>query len=238
MEAGTTRTELSYWAAYGGWGALFTSTYFWGSVGLTLVQFRAWMVPGWWDVVLQTLPNLVGFGLGGYAILLSFGDDKFRALLVKAGSKTPLFMKISATFVHFIVVQLLALMFALVCKNLYTAPLHSFEWLSREESRTGAVIAGCVWGLGYLVFVYSLACAAAATFAIYTCSRWLCSLNRGAEPAPAIRYVTVLTSESGEVEDQVQIWLENQQPTQIVSMTQSESVRRGKTLVTLTILWE
>jgi hypothetical protein len=57
----------------------------------------------------------LGFSLGGYALLVAVGDENFRALISgedEDGEPSP-YMEVNAAFVHFILMQLLSLIFAL-----------------------------------------------------------------------------------------------------------------------------
>jgi len=69
-----------YWVVYGGWPALIWSPYFHLSLVLLVITASQWINPLWWDSVLSIVPNLLGFTLGGFAIFLSFGDDRFKAI--------------------------------------------------------------------------------------------------------------------------------------------------------------
>ncbi|MFA7455791.1 MAG: hypothetical protein WCZ10_15150 [Desulfobulbaceae bacterium] len=110
-----------YWDAYGGVSALRTSAYLWFSVALALfcLFFKA---PdfSWSDAALSIVPDLLGFSLGGYAIMVGFGDTEFLEALrgkEEEGKPSP-YMKLNATFLHFIIVQAITLVFALIAKAL------------------------------------------------------------------------------------------------------------------------
>ena len=107
-----------YWREYGGWKALVFSPYFHAAVGLTLLLAHYWQNEPWWDVALSVLPNIIGFALGGYAIWLGFGDEEFRHKISERpaeGGASP-YMQVSAAFAHFVIVQILALLGALIAK--------------------------------------------------------------------------------------------------------------------------
>lgn len=144
-----TSTQL-YWATYGGWRAFFYSPYLHFALLLTcFFYFYLTKEDPWFDITLSVLPNLLGFTLGGYAILLAFGDDKFRTIIAgetTEGSASP-FMAINGTFVHFIVIQAFAILYALIGK-------------------TWALITGWFAFAGLLLFLYSICTAVAAAFSI------------------------------------------------------------------------
>ena len=161
-----------YLKAYGGWRAVAGSPYFHVSIVLTLVSYPLWEQPNWWDAVQAVLPNLLGFTLGGLAIFVSFGDERFKQLLApKDADNASPFLRTSASFMHFIVVQVLALMSAVMAQGTY---FHRSQWPvickipegvwpsgGMEETRT------VLWGVGYLLFIYALMLALAAAFQVF-----------------------------------------------------------------------
>lgn len=67
---------------------------------------------------IDILPNLLGFLLGGYAILISFGSVRFLKMVTKVveGQKTSLFQKTSLNFTLSIFVNCVALLFVFFTK--------------------------------------------------------------------------------------------------------------------------
>lgn len=152
-----------YWAAYGGLGALLRSPYLHAAVLLLALTAPTWLAPLWWDQCLAVLPNLLGFTLGGFAIFIGFGDEKFRALLAEDdGSPVNAYVALCATFVHFIVVQAVALVVAIVAKSWwFYAP-----WM--EPLRPALPALNWVGGaVGYGLFLYALTSVLAATMHIF-----------------------------------------------------------------------
>lgn len=171
-----------YWHAYGGWAAFINSRYVHASLLTNAVLFHLWTNAGWWDLVLSTLPNLLGFTLGGYAILVGSGDERFGSLLrrAKAGqteAKVSIYLSASATFAHFILVQLSALLLALVAKGLYFS-IGIEGWVEKTISSpnafwtTLAILRCAIWFAFHWVFIYALTLALAASFAIFKLTRW------------------------------------------------------------------
>jgi hypothetical protein len=163
-----------YWHAYGGLNALLSSKYLWFSFFYTLILFRSWaMHSPWWKDVLTIVPGLLGFSLGGFAIWVAIGDDKFRSLIV--GTEDPNdpspFMEINATFAHFIVIQIIAIFLALLAKS-YTLSyletkevVHYFgDWIIYFS------ITFCF--LGYFFFIYAISSGLATVFALFSVSSW------------------------------------------------------------------
>lgn len=143
-----------YWIAYGGWEAVLYSRYLHVALLLTPFCWGAWSKPLWWDTVIGVLPNLLGFTLGGFAIFVGFGDERFKASLA-APEKDPhqptVYRELCATFVHFIFVQVIALLLALVSKGMwFKAPLP-------DQILASLPLMNAVWGaVCYATFLYAI----------------------------------------------------------------------------------
>lgn len=147
-----------YIRIYGGGKALLKSPYLALALVISAICHPAWAHPGfkpeWYNLPLQIIPNMLGFTLGGYAILLAFGDKEFLKLMAgkREGEQGPSpFMVINGSFVHFIVLQVLSLLLALIalCMGIST---------------------GLFAAVGFTVFVYAILTAIAATFSIMNVS--------------------------------------------------------------------
>lgn len=166
-----------YWHAYGGIVKLLTSPYLHTAFVLLLLTTPSWSGiwetgskagEGWWDQSIAVLPNLLGFTLGGFAIFIGFGDDKFRALLVEPGSEGTVndYLALCAHFVHFIAVQAVALMVAIMVKSFqFYSPIADpiRDWLPCLNATVGAC--------GYLLFLYALTSVLAATMHVFRIAR-------------------------------------------------------------------
>jgi hypothetical protein len=168
-----------YWIAYGGIKAILGSPYMHISLLITLVSSGIWLKEDWVELPISVLPSIIGFSLGGYAIWLALGDDKFRASIAgKTNLTESPFIVVNATFVHFIVLQILALISALIAKShpIYNSPLFIQRFLLDlapwlyEVSIAISYIASF---FGYFLFVYALLSALAATMAIFRIAGWL-----------------------------------------------------------------
>jgi len=163
---------------YGGVKALIISPFLHISLLLTFILYPLWIVEKWWDIVIAILPNLIGFSLGGFAILLAIGGSKFLSLISGEENKekhSP-FMGMSSSLFHFIFIQILALIAAILCKGLYVEvpsflkyligllniPLKTYIGLSQNV----------FWFLGFLLFMYSIISAIAVAFTIFRLTRW------------------------------------------------------------------
>lgn len=154
-----------YWQAYGGLRAVVRSPYFHASMVLLALTQHTWSNPEWWDIVVGALPNLLGFSLAGFAIFIGFGDERFRSLLAKPeedAQQPTIYVSLCATFVHFILVQILALIYAVVAKSWWFYA----SWM--EPVRDLLPYANQVAGaLGYALFLYALASVLAATMHVF-----------------------------------------------------------------------
>lgn len=167
MYKGVFNIFTRYWRAYGGLSAMLRSPYLHGALLLLVLTANTWLHLAWWDSVVDALPNLLGFTLGGFAIFIGFGDESFRAVLSEPDSeddpkKATIYVSLCATFVHFIVVQISALIFALVAGslNFYSPLVDGFRyWIE-----LGNILAGAV---GYLLYLYALTSVLAATMHVF-----------------------------------------------------------------------
>ena len=147
----------TYWDIYGGWAALIRSPYLHAAILFTILAYPIWLdsKKDWTDLVMSVTPSILGFSLGGYAILFAFGDEKFRLAISgpdEDGSPSP-FMNVNASFVHFLVMNVLALLLAI---------------LARAWIKDGS----CLMGLVFCVFSYSVFAALATVMSIFSVASW------------------------------------------------------------------
>lgn len=167
MYKGVFSIYTRYWNAYGGFSALVRSFYLHAALIITVICTNAWLTAGWWDQVTSILPNVLGFTLGGFAIFISFGDEKFRQLLAEPDeddAEAPTaYVQLCSTFVHFILVQIIALLFAIIAKSTH------FPWEKSPDFFKAALpwLNGAVGFVGYTLFIYSLTSALAATMHVF-----------------------------------------------------------------------
>lgn len=165
-----------YWRSYGGARALFSSGYLYSAFFLSAAMAPAWINNPWHETVLSVMPNVLGFSLGGYALLVAIGDESFRSLISgedEDGEPSP-YMEVNAAFVHFILMQLASVICALFSSAYY------FK-LDPNGRVAGVINDLCIPldklvlvgnFLGYSVFIYALLTAIAATLAILRVSSW------------------------------------------------------------------
>jgi hypothetical protein len=180
-------TFKHYWNSYGGFGSLLTSPYFWASIFISIILFPHWMFQTWWEDVLSIMPNVLGFSLGGYAILLAFGDSNFQALLSEKNNEsekdcssqksdsdeTTIFTDINVTFVHFILLQILSIILAISCKAYFFMAIERppFNFIEPYLDEI-MYFAYAYYFVCYVVFIYAILSAIAATLAILETTRW------------------------------------------------------------------
>jgi len=165
MYKGVAEIFSRYWTAYGGARALVRSFYLHLSIVLLLLTFNAWTAPAWWDQSLSVLPNLLGFTLGGFAIFIGFGDEKFRSLLAEPeedASQPTIYVSLCSTFVHFILVQVLALIYAAIAKSWWFYA----EWMNPVRPFL-PFLNGLAGAIGYGLFLYALTSIIAATMHVF-----------------------------------------------------------------------
>lgn len=161
-----------YWVSYGGLVALVRSPYLHAALVLLVLTWRTWAGPNcgqaacafWWDQSISVLPSLLGFTLGGFAIFIGFGDEKFRALLAEKDEANDInaYVALCSTFVHFIVVQSVALLAAIVAKAwwFYTPMVDPIRPLLAYLNFAGGIV-------GYGIFLYALTSVLAATMHVF-----------------------------------------------------------------------
>nr|WP_210300352.1 hypothetical protein [Mycoplana azooxidifex] len=111
-----------YFHAYGGWADTVSSPLFLLSIIITAISYSHWISPDWLPLSQSLVPSLLGFSLGTYALLFSLMTGRLkRALkLVKNSRNISYLDEINATFFHFIMVQVICLVWGV---------LYSGRWL-------------------------------------------------------------------------------------------------------------
>ncbi len=110
---------IRYWEANGGWNAIASSNYARIALAFTALGSGFWLEPEWWELPLAVLPNLLGFSIGGAAILFGvIQPNVFKILRKKGVNSSASFMsRFTASFTHFVVVQASALLAAIIHKS-------------------------------------------------------------------------------------------------------------------------
>ena len=114
---------------YGGWRTLLSSGYFRLSVFLAVGLWRLFGEGKWAEFTVGIIPVVLGLTLAGAAILTTIGGDAFRERLAQlegsGGQEAPI-LELLSNFIFAMMVQLSALMFAL----LFQAKPFEASWLA------------------------------------------------------------------------------------------------------------
>ena len=140
----------AYWKIYGGLRALVRSPALWIAVVATLLSEKIWTHKGWSDLPLSIVPNLLGFSLGALAIVFAFPTSALFKVIAEGGRSDSYYMDLASKFLHFIIVQVIAISLAIIGK--------SISW---------HIIAF----FGILSLYYSIACAFLTALALFGAAR-------------------------------------------------------------------
>lgn len=170
---GPAKLIAQYWSTYGGWQDFVLSPYLHASLLMLLITYATWSDKGWWEQVLSVVPSLLGFSLGALAIFLGFGSEQFRNVISgkrpgQADKASP-YMSVTAAFTHFIVVQVAAVMVAVISVALFKLPAPASHEVLYSFNCVGKIV---LWGFGYWLFLYALCLAAASVFAVFRIASW------------------------------------------------------------------
>lgn len=116
---------------------------------------------------MTVLPNILGFALGGYAVLLGFGDEKFRKAIsgsIDPSKRSP-YLLANAAFVHFMLVLALALLIAVAYAY---RPFSLIHLLAQVTSPQVVLSLGAITrGVGVVAFIYALILILPVTINLY-----------------------------------------------------------------------
>lgn len=171
MYSGLREIAARYWLAYGGFSALLRSPYLHISIVILIITAHYWLTAQWWEQPLSIIPNLLGFSLGGLAMLLSFGNAEFQKFISQRDEATSIeptaFIEVSASFVHFMLLQLSSLLVA----TTFNALDFYLPW-SNKIRPVVDILTSISSGIGYLLFIYSITAMVAAVFAVFRMTSW------------------------------------------------------------------
>lgn len=68
------------------------------------------------QLTIDVVPSLLGFALGGMAIMLAFSTGRFLEAIKQGGKDDSYFMKIMASFFHFTLVLTAAILFSFLAQ--------------------------------------------------------------------------------------------------------------------------
>lgn len=134
---------------------------------------------------------MLGFTLSGYIALLTFGSETLRrAMRSKGKSGFSLAEEVSATFVHFLLLQALGLLAAILakCSYLWVAEVGIVGTIPRPAA---FLLKVAFWGPAFLLLVYSITAGIAVVF-------WVASLVKLDQKAMAEEDRKAASSNQGE----------------------------------------
>lgn len=164
------KTLLAYFAAYGGWRAILYSPLFLLAFVITIASYSSWLSARWVTDAQTTIPNLLGFSLGTYAMLFSLMTNRIRSALRQTKNDVGIsnLLMINATFLHFIFVQVVALTWAYVFNGTALYDLFNLVKISHPLSSTIFSVLYVVGSfLGNLLFIYSIMLIFGAAMIVY-----------------------------------------------------------------------
>lgn len=156
-----------FWEAYGGFRALFKSPFLWFAFIFSVILFPVGLDSKWVSYSQNIFPDLLGFTLGGFAIFVSFGNEKFVSLLTGPdddGKPSPL-LSISASFAFFIFCQIFVLIYSIAFEFFPRLASLIPSFPSRELFLQGVEV--LLSFVGAFLTIYALTLAFAATHSIF-----------------------------------------------------------------------
>jgi hypothetical protein len=179
-----------YWRAYGGISELLKSPYFHLACLLTIISSGYWMSTAWADLAVSVLPNLLGFGVTGYAIWIGWGDEKLRDILIdlEEPAKGSFYVQVSAIFAHFCLAQVIAFLFSMMCKVLDyelnpESTLATLLGMLNQPPYFFSHLKPIGSAIGFFLFTYAIVTALETTLALFRLAFWLQARRRFAQRA-------------------------------------------------------
>lgn len=175
-----------YWKAYGGFRAFIVSKYSFISLVITIFCFDHWSSSNdWMEEPFTILPSLLGFTLAGYAMWLSVGNESLKTLLSnkydKSKNEFSFFMQINASFIHFVLLQIITLIYIYFIK--YNSLSVFYDLLEKYYVFFNITI--CIFSIlnflasafGFFLFIYSILTMLATVLGIFRISFWIDQKN-------------------------------------------------------------
>jgi hypothetical protein len=174
-----------YWIALGGWREIIRSPYVHITVFLTVLLSGYWMSSDWQKTAISVLPNLLGFGVTGYAIWIGWGDEKLREQLTSFDTKPDVsaYVEVSAIFAHFAFVQIAALLSAIIFDSLNyvlseKSLLSSILGTAGLPTNSFNLIAPVGAAIGFFFFIYAIVVTLEATLALFRLATWFQKIRK------------------------------------------------------------
>lgn len=106
---------------------MLTSAYLYVAAIITACLYPLWgsaaAQKDWPQIAIDVIPSMLGFSMGGMAIMLAFSNRTIFSAISQKGRPDSFFMKVIANFFHFILMQTSAIVLSLLTKAYGTLPL-------------------------------------------------------------------------------------------------------------------
>jgi hypothetical protein len=130
--------------------AIISSPYLHVSIACAGICFPLWWGSQEWSgIALGAIPNILGFSIGAFAVILSFGQGALESMKDRDEAKSR-YLGLIASFVHFIIIQSMSLVVSILGK----------AWPSRIIGFIGTTLA-----------LYAILLAVAASFRLFRLAR-------------------------------------------------------------------
>lgn len=154
---------------FGGWEEIFGSPLFNLSLVIALLNWQYWE-NDWVDISRSLVPSMLGFSLGTYAIIFSILSPKLKRSLREVPNEKgiPYLREMNATFFHYIIVQVTALMLGFLHSG--TSLFIFTEMIfGRSQNLNSAFYAARILSgfAGTTLLIYSLLLAISAALIVY-----------------------------------------------------------------------
>ena len=158
--SGLRRKLFRYWSYYGGFSAIIRSPYVWIAIFFTISLAPLWLSlederRAWVDIPIFVLPSLLGFSIGAFALMVGLGTLQSLELIFEGESSY--FIKLSANYIHFIIVQMSAFIFSIFVYNYGSIFI------------LGALLSA----IGFFLFIYAFMTLLAISFYIFSVARMI-----------------------------------------------------------------
>jgi hypothetical protein len=112
---------VGYWRVYGGLTAILRSTYFWVAALISLALPNLHVAKSsdnliWTQLTIDIIPGLLGLVVGAMALMLSFSSGRFLEAIKQNGQDNSYLRKVMASFFHFSLINVCAIIMAYISK--------------------------------------------------------------------------------------------------------------------------
>jgi hypothetical protein len=189
----TLRDLAEYFKLYGSWEVFFATPYCHVALVIAALSWKFWLSPSWSDAPLSILPALLGFALAAYALLFSFGDETFRGFLAVRRSRKEvvdpiedsILLRISAIYLHFVIVQIVALLIAVIAHaHILGSAIGILGPRTGCTFHAAMVVRNIFAFIGYFAFCLSITTSANAALNLFHATKWYVKYRRDRGDAP------------------------------------------------------